>query len=154
MAFRVPTPDVSVVDLTCRLKNPVSGICVLNYFLINLVLVYFAIILPYIMILVFSYTSFFCFLIITSTLFSLLFLSTSFIHFHLSFSPSPPPISLLSPSLSSLPLPLPLLLPPLPLSPSSPSLSPRPPMILSKLHSKLPQSHPNCVVTLDILRTM
>ena len=25
MAFRVPVPDVSVVDLTCRLKTPVSG---------------------------------------------------------------------------------------------------------------------------------
>ena len=24
MAFRVPVPDVSVVDLTCRLKKPVS----------------------------------------------------------------------------------------------------------------------------------
>ena len=24
MAFRVPTPDVSVVDLTCRLTKPVS----------------------------------------------------------------------------------------------------------------------------------
>ena len=25
MAFRVPTPNVSVVDLTCRLKKPVSS---------------------------------------------------------------------------------------------------------------------------------
>ena len=32
MAFRVPVPDVSVVDLTCRLKKPVS---VLSFFTIH-----------------------------------------------------------------------------------------------------------------------
>ena len=28
MAFRVPVPDVSVVDLTCRLKKPVSFVTI------------------------------------------------------------------------------------------------------------------------------
>ncbi len=28
MAFRVPVPDVSVVDLTCRLKKGVSSACI------------------------------------------------------------------------------------------------------------------------------
>lgn len=30
MAFRVPVPDVSVVDLTVRLKKPVSSLCLLS----------------------------------------------------------------------------------------------------------------------------
>ena len=32
MAFRVPVPDVSVVDLTVKLKKPVSDILLRRYF--------------------------------------------------------------------------------------------------------------------------
>lgn len=35
MAFRVPTPDVSVVDLTCRLTKPVS-VCAMHVEIITL----------------------------------------------------------------------------------------------------------------------